>query len=179
MDGCKRLKSIEYGEWPLENRTDKKQLNKDIKKSVRGKKMIQTIKMINTFLSNIKNNSSNRWNKKTEVIATMELVYKLNSASGIEKDRTEDVRAELSRKQKYAWGWAKNDNLREVGPNRYSWQMFLFSLSLTVDKPRHRTRDRKQVHQRPICHQRRNYLASLGYKGVTWSFQIALSITTV
>lgn len=29
----------------------------------------------------------------------MELVYKLNSASGIEKDRTEDVRAELSRRQ--------------------------------------------------------------------------------
>lgn len=73
--------------------------NKEIKKSVRGKTMIQTIKMINfpPFSTTSKIIPAIEWSKKASNSYYGVIVYKQNSDSGIEKDRTEDVRVELSR----------------------------------------------------------------------------------
>lgn len=73
--------------------------NKEIKKSVRGKTMIQTIKMINfpPFSATSKIIPAIEWSKKASNSYYGVIVYKQNSDSGIEKDRTEDVRVELSR----------------------------------------------------------------------------------
>ena len=74
---------------------------------------------------------------------------------------------------KYAWGWEKKWQFNRGGTKQiFLTDQCLFSWSVTVDKPR----NRKQVYQRPICHQRRKLFSFIGYKGVTWNFQIALSI---
>ena len=107
-------------------------------------------------------------------------VYKLNSASGIEKDRTEDVRVELSRskmcmrsrKKKWQFNRGRTKGIILTDQCLFSWSVTVDKPSIAVDKPR----NRKQVHQRPICHQRRKLFSFIGYKGVTWNFQIALSI---
>ena len=130
--------------------------NKEIKKSVRGKTMIQTIKMINfpPFSATSKIIPAIEWSKKASNSYYGVIVYKQNSDSGIEKDRTEDVRVELSR-SKMCMRSSKEWQFNRGGTKQiFLTDQCLFSGSITVDKLWHWTRTRNQVHQRPTCHQR-------------------------